>query len=143
MHNSSYAVKVSFYSFSCTLVSQKGNTEWREINQLPALLGQEVWLKQSRSIPTERKAGESCAALCPARGSGFFGKLLFNFPGSSDGKESSYNAGDSGLTPRAPGEGNGNPLQYSCLENSLDGGAWRAWQATVHGVTKSQTQLSD
>ena len=38
------------------------------------------------------------------------------------------------------GEGNGNPLQYSCLENSMDGGAW--W-ATVHGVTKSRTQLSD
>ena len=41
---------------------------------------------------------------------------------------------------RSPGEGNGNPLQYSCLENSMDGGAW--W-ATVHGVTKSQTRLSD
>ena len=41
---------------------------------------------------------------------------------------------------RSPGEGNGNPLQYSCLENPMDG---RAWQATVHGVTNSQTQLSD
>ena len=41
---------------------------------------------------------------------------------------------------QSPGEGNGNPLQYSCLENSTDRGAWRA---TVHGVTKSQTQLSD
>ena len=41
---------------------------------------------------------------------------------------------------RSPGEGNGNPLQYSCLENPTDGGAW---QATVHGVTKSQTRLSD
>jgi len=40
----------------------------------------------------------------------------------------------------SPGEGNGNPLQYSCLENPMDGGAW--W-ATVHGVTKSQTRLSD
>ena len=40
----------------------------------------------------------------------------------------------------SPGEGNGNPLQYSCLENPVDEGAW---QATVHGVTKSQTQLSD
>ena len=50
---------------------------------------------------------------------------------------------DPGLIPgmgRSPGEGNGNPLQYSCIENSMDGGAW--W-ATVHGVTKSQTQLSD
>ena len=57
--------------------------------------------------------------------------------------ESAYNAGDSGSIPgsgRSPGEGNGNPLQYSCLENSIDRGTW--W-ATVHGVTKSQTQLSD
>ena len=48
-----------------------------------------------------------------------------------------------GLIPgsgRSPGEGNGNPLQYSCLENSMDGGAW--W-ATIHGVTKSQIRLSD
>ena len=52
-------------------------------------------------------------------------------------------AGDLGLIPglgRAPGEGNGNPLQYSCLENPMDGGAW--W-AAVHGVTKSRTRLSD
>ena len=48
------------------------------------------------------------------------------FPGGSDGKASAYNAGDQGLIPgsgRSPGEGNGNPLQYSCLENSMDGGA--------------------
>ena len=61
------------------------------------------------------------------------------FPCESDGKESVYNAGDSGLIPgsgRSPGEGSGNALQYSCLDNSMDRGAW--W-ATVHGVTKSQT----
>ena len=65
-----------------------------------------------------------------------------DFPGGSDGKVSAYNAGDLGLIPgwgRSPGEGNGTPLQYSCLENSMDGGAW---QATVHGVAKSQTGLS-
>ena len=53
------------------------------------------------------------------------------------------NAGDMGSIPgsgRSPGEGNGNPLQYSCLGNSRDRGAW---QATVHGVAKSQTQLND
>ena len=53
------------------------------------------------------------------------------------------NAGDMDSVPglgRSPGEGNENPLQYSCLENSMDKGAW---QATVHGVTKSQTQQSD
>ena len=61
------------------------------------------------------------------------------FPGGSDGKVSGYNAGDPG-SGRSPGEGNGNPLQYSCLENPIDGGAWRA---TVHGVAKSRTRLSD
>ena len=61
----------------------------------------------------------------------------------SDGKESTCNAGDLGSVPgsgRSPREGNGNPLQYSCLENSMDRGAW--W-AIVHGVRKSQTRLSD
>ena len=65
------------------------------------------------------------------------------FPCGSDGKESACNARDPGLIPgsgRSPGEGNGNPLQYSCLENSMDRGAWRA---IVHGVTKSQTRLRD
>ena len=65
------------------------------------------------------------------------------FPGSSDGKASAYNAGDPGLIPgleRSPGEGNGNPLQYCCLEKSMDGGGW--W-ATVHEATKSRTRLRD
>ena len=65
------------------------------------------------------------------------------FHGGSDGKESACNAGDLGLIPglgRSRGEGNGYPRQYSALENSTDRGAW--W-ATVHGVAKSQTQLSD
>ena len=62
---------------------------------------------------------------------------------AADGKASACNAGDPGLIPRSGrflGEGNGNPLQYSCLENSMDGGAW--W-ATVHGVAKSRTRLRD
>ena len=65
------------------------------------------------------------------------------FPGGSDGKESACSAGDPSLIPecrRTPGEGNGNPLQYSCLGNLMDR---EAWQSTVHGVTKSQMQLSD
>ena len=59
------------------------------------------------------------------------------FPDGSDGKESACSAGDPSLIPglgRSPGEGNGNPLQYSCLENPMDRGAWRA---TVHGVAES------
>ena len=66
-----------------------------------------------------------------------------DFPGGSDSKASVYNAGDPGSIPglgRSPGEGNGNPLQYYCLENPMDRGAW---QAAVYGVAKSQTQLSD
>ena len=71
---------------------------------------------------------------------------LFNtgvYPGGSDGKESTCHSGDPGSNPgsgRSPGEGNGNPLQYSYLENSMDRGAW---QAIVHEVAKSQTQLSN
>ena len=69
--------------------------------------------------------------------------VLVGFPGGSDSKESACNAADLGSIPdlgRSPEEGNGNPLQYSCLENSMDRGAW--W-ASVYGVMKSQTQLSN
>ena len=65
------------------------------------------------------------------------------FPGGSEVKASTWNEGDPSLIPgsgRSPGEGNGTPLQYSCLENPMDRGAW---QAIVHGVAKSQTRLSD
>ena len=65
------------------------------------------------------------------------------FPGGSDGKESACNAQDLSSIPgsgRSPGEMDGNPLQYSCLDNSMERGAWGA---TVHGVAKSQTRLSD
>ena len=64
------------------------------------------------------------------------------FPGGSEGKASVCNAGDLGLIPgsgRSPGEGNSNPLQYSCLENPMDGGAWRA---PVHGGCRSRTHLA-
>ena len=67
----------------------------------------------------------------------------WGLPGGWDSKKSTCNAGDPGSIPglgRSSGEGSGNPLQYSCLENSMDKGAW--W-ATVHGVTKSRTRLSD
>ena len=69
--------------------------------------------------------------------------LTIGFPGGSDGKASARNAGDSGSIlgfRRSPGEGNGNPLQYPCLENPMDGATW---YATVPVVTKSQTRLSD
>ena len=66
-----------------------------------------------------------------------------SFPGGSDGKESTWNVGDLGLIhglERCPRAGNSYPLQYSCLDDSMDRGAW---QATVHRVAKSQTWLSD
>ena len=69
--------------------------------------------------------------------------VFLGFPGGSDGRESTCSTGNLGSIPglgRSPGGGHGNQLQYSCLENSMDRGAWRA---TVHGVSKSQAQLSD
>ena len=68
---------------------------------------------------------------------------ILGFTGGSEAKASASNAGDLGSIPglgRSPGEGNGNPLQYSCLENPMDG---EAWWATVFRVAKSQTRLSD
>ena len=78
-------------------------------------------------------------ALCYARKD----QIHLGLPGGLYGKESACNAEDLGWVPELgifPGEGNGYPLQYSCLENSRDRGAWRA---TVHWVTKSWTLLSD
>ena len=71
------------------------------------------------------------------------GPLVVDLPGGSDGKESACSVGDPPLIPglgRLPGEGNCNPLQYSCLENPMDR---EAWQATVQRGTKSWTWLSD
>ena len=75
-----------------------------------------------------------CRILCP---------FWVGFPGSSDGKASACSARDPSLIPgsgRSAGEGAGYPLQYSCRENPMDGGAWRA---TINEVSKSQTWLSD
>ena len=66
-----------------------------------------------------------------------------DFPCGSEGIESACSAGDLGLIPgsgRSPGEGNGNPLQFSCLENPMNRGAWRT---KVRGVVKSRTRLSE
>ena len=70
-------------------------------------------------------------------------KKFLSFSGGSDGKAPAYNAGDPGSNAglgRSPGEGNGNPLRYSCLENPMDRGA--CW-TTVHGVVKCRTRLTD
>ena len=73
----------------------------------------------------------------------YLNEYSLDFPGGSAGKASVYNAGDPGSSSglgRYPGEGNGNLLQYYCLENPMDRGAW---QAAVYGVAKSRTRLSD
>ena len=70
-----------------------------------------------------------------------FGYIILGFTGGSAGKESVCNARDLGLIPglgRSPGEGKGNPIQYSCLENPMDRGTWRV---TVHRAAKSWTRL--
>jgi len=69
--------------------------------------------------------------------------IYVGFPGGSDGKESAFNAGDLDFisgSGRYAGERNNNPLQYSCLDNSMNR---RAWQPAVHGVVKNQTQLKN
>ena len=90
------------------------------------------------SVPNSGIATERTGTV----GKCFFWHLALQgpgFPAGSDGKESAFNAGVPGLVPgsgRSPGEANGNPLQYSCLENSMDRGAWLA---TVHGLAESGT----
>ena len=101
------------------------------------------------NTPTKPVAARECIfwfavrTFSPPQSLGISGAPVLDFPGGSDGKASAYNAGDLGSiagSGRSPGEGNGNPLQQSCLENPLDGGAW---DTTVHGVAKSRTRLSD
>ena len=87
----------------------------------------------------QKRTDQRFAMLAAALGKSYLGPSRKTSSRPRDGKASACNVGDLGLIPRSgrsPGEGNGNPLQYSCSENSMDGGAW--W-ATVHGVVKSRT----
>ena len=79
----------------------------------------------------------------PRRGEYALISMIEDVPGGSDGRVSSYNAGDLGSIPgsgRSPGEGNGNPLQYSCLGNSMDRGAWQAPWGRKELTTEQLTQ---
>ena len=70
--------------------------------------------------------------------------FLLDFPCGSDGKASAYNVGDLGLIPglgRSPGEGNGNPLQYSCLENPMNRGAWQVYSPWGRKESDTTEQL--
>ena len=89
--------------------------------------------KKQTQIQTNKMEQKSVPGSCESSG----------FPGGASGKEPTSNVGDLGSIPglgRSPGGGYGNPLQYCCLENPMDRGAW--W-ARVHGVTKNRTRLSD
>ena len=98
----------------------------------------ESWNPERTKVPSPSSTQK--AAVQPVAG---IHRALKGLPCGSDGKESACNAGDQGSIPgsgRSPGEGNGYPLQYSCLENSTDRGV--CWP-TVLGLSKSQTRLSD
>ena len=94
----------------------------------------------------DKQESYSSAGICQADGQTVHYVQLVRirvFPGGLSGKDSACNVGDLGLIPRlerSHGGGNGNPLQYSCLGNSMDRGIW---QVTVHGLAKSQTRLSN
>ena len=110
-----------------------GETDWKEVETELSFEG----CVRFRQGSGGARCGKSQQATAVSRVSTF--NLFLNFPGGSDGKESAYNAGDLGSIPRSgrsPGEGNGNPLQYCCLENPMDRGA--VW-AAVHGIAESDT----
>ena len=125
---------------------------WRRVRGLWKLSDERDWLRWKLGLILLDRAMLSKSFIqFSVDGWGCVPSLLFTwgqtmvggFPGSSDGKASAYNVGDPGSIPglgRSPGEANGNPLQYSCLENPMGRGAC---QATVHGVAKSQAWLSD
>ena len=95
------------------------------------------------SVPMRQLRVPACPELCRSGRRSREDDCHVRKYDGSDGKESACNVGALGWIPRlgrSPGGGHGNPLQYSCLENPMDKGAWRA---TVHGVTKTQTQLSN
>ena len=108
------------------------------VSTMKFLLGHMLPRKNSTQwLETERVGKQSMSLLLQNENKFFLS--IYGFSGSLDGKASAYNAGDPGSIPgwgRSPGEGNGNPLQYSRLDNPMDG---EAWWAIVHAVAKSRT----
>ena len=126
--------------FSVHGISQARILEWVAISLSRGLphpgIEPESLALQADSLPTEPPGKPYISIdlnIC------IYVYINIGFPSDSVGKETTCNAGDSGSISgcrRSPGEGNGSPLEYSCLENPMDRGAW---QVTVHGVSKSQT----
>ena len=117
------------------------NGKLRRLGKVSAATGQEASSGQEKG-PGQRKVVTVESRVTPFVFGWRFSDQACS-PGGSDREESTCNAGDPGSIPRSgrsPGEGNGHPFQYSCLEKPMDTGAWRA---TVHGITKSPTRLSD
>ena len=120
----SYLIKVSLLPHMLQLIILN---EYKQIHLKPFIVGNPISFSFF-PLSTE----ERFMLITPMKVSVHFCTTR-DFPGGSDGKASAYNAGDPGSIPgsrRSPGEGNGNPFQYSCLENPMDGGAW--W-AIIHG----------
>ena len=122
---------------ACNIILQKEilPTQWRLMCQI--VVCGEVW----KGVHWRGRNGERCVISSPLSLSII--QKVAGLPGGSVGKESACNVGDLCLIPglgRSPGGGHSNPLQYSCLENFMDRGVW---QATVHRIAKSRTQLSN
>ena len=120
------------FQFECSIILHFSILPFFLTTMVPfSLTNKSVYKPQS---PAAEGKGKLAVSLSPSR----------RIPGGSDGKEFTCNAGDPGLIPRSDPrvrkKENGYPLQFSCLENPMDRGAW--W-ARVHGVAKSQTRLSD
>ena len=128
-----------YWSFSCSIIPSK---------EIPGLISFRMDWLDLLAVQGTLKSLLQHHSSKPSilRHSVFFIVQLSNppgFPGGLDAKEFTCNVGDLGPIPglgRSPGEGNSYPLQYSCLENSMDRGAW---QAILHRVTKSRTRLSN
>ena len=128
------------------VIKQENHTVLPERDRRKVCVGKKVFVAQSCPTLSDDLLSESLVLCSPTCLPGRHFRYFVSTPSlhiGSDGKESACDAGDLGLIPglgRSPAEGNGNPLQYFCLENAMDRGAW---QATVHGVAKSWTRLRE
>ena len=124
----------------CPIINHNGEEYEKEYMHICIYMWASLVAQLVKNLPALQETWFNCwVRKIPWRRDRLPTPLFSGFPGDSDGKESACNAGDLGSTPglgSSPGEGHGNPLHYSCLENSH---GQRSLWATVHGVTKSQT----